>query len=129
MIIGIGVDIVEIDRFAAWHAYSRKQLQRILSDQEIDYCLQHGAKRAERFAVRFAAREAFFKALSSVPNYGQASLLAICRKVAVVRDEKGVCTMKVDWQALNLAHLASAKVYLSMSHSRQQAIAFVVIER
>ena len=56
MICGIGVDSVEIERFALWLDYSKKRLSRIFSLEEIEYCLQQKNKSAERFAVRFAAR-------------------------------------------------------------------------
>ncbi len=65
MILAIGHDIVEINRFAHWHTYSLKKLSKVFNQSEIDYCLQHPAYTAQRFAVRFAAKEAAYKALCS----------------------------------------------------------------
>ena len=60
MVKGIGIDSIEIARFRLWHTYSYRQLSRIFSSEEIDYCLSNIIKSSERFAVRFAAKEAFF---------------------------------------------------------------------
>ena len=50
MILGVGIDAVEIARFADWHTKSDKQLRRIFSEEEMAYCLSVPAKTAERFA-------------------------------------------------------------------------------
>jgi len=64
MIPTIGIDLVEIERFKNWHAYADRQLRKVFSIKEIAYCRAIPAKSAERFAVRFAAKEALFKALA-----------------------------------------------------------------
>ena len=63
MMIAIGIDAVDIKRFAHWHRYKKTMLLRFYSSAEIDYCMNVQIKSAERFAVRFSAKEAFFKAL------------------------------------------------------------------
>ena len=71
MILGIGIDSVEIKRFEPWTSYSKNRLARIFSEHEITYSLSNPKKAAERLAARFAAKEAFFKALSqSFPDNG-----------------------------------------------------------
>ena len=80
---GLGIDIVEINRFKDWYTKPKKELERIFSGEEIDYCLENKEKSAERFAARFAAREAFFKAFQSAhyAYYEQAaknSFVSIC---------------------------------------------------
>ena len=62
MILGIGVDIAEIDRFKPWCSYSSEQLSRIFSPKELEQCKRNGKLSADRLASRFAAKEAFFKA-------------------------------------------------------------------
>jgi phosphopantetheine--protein transferase-like protein len=100
MIKGIGVDIVEIARFAQWHTFSHAQLRRIFSEQEIDYCLSVPAKSAERFAVRFAAREALFKALCQAGLGVPIPFLTLCAAVQVSHAPSGAPELIVDWPAL-----------------------------
>ncbi len=70
MIIGIGVDIVDVKRFESIIYRWREQfLRRVFTDKEIKYC---NTKKhpAQRFATRFAAKEAFIKALFSREQKG-----------------------------------------------------------
>lgn len=125
MIIGIGIDTIEINRFSSWHTYSEKKLRRIFSPEEIIYCLQDRNKSAERFAVRFAAREALYKALSCAYPAITIPFLTLCahttlqkrgaRPVLVLRS---VCGIDVD----------VFTIHLSLTHSRVQATAFIIIE-
>lgn len=82
MFVGVGIDLVEIQRFNQWKYYSRKQLLRIFSDDEINYAFDNPAKTSERLAVRFAAKEAFFKALYSCRTTSL-PFLTSCRAVQV----------------------------------------------
>ena len=126
MIIGIGVDTVEIKRFALWHTYSRKKLSRIFSLEEIDYALSNQQKSAERFAVRFAAREALYKALSSAYPDKKIPFLTLCAHTVIT---------KIDGRPQIVVHdnlgidIGSLTFHLSLSHSRTIATAFVVIEQ
>lgn len=126
MILGIGVDSVEIARFAHWHTYSRKKLLRIFSDQEIDYCLSSvHAKSAERFAVRFAAREALFKAYSSWRPDHQIPFLTFCKAVTISKKANGIP------EAIFDVMLAPdrCKILISLAHSHASATAFAIIEQ
>jgi holo-[acyl-carrier protein] synthase len=126
MILGIGVDTIEIERFSLWHTYSPKKLRRIFSVEEIDYCLSQKNKSAERFAARFAAREALYKALSYAYPDNKLPFLTLCayttikkigqRPILVLNNESGI-------------DMSSLHIHLSWSHSRTQATAFVVLER
>ena len=60
----IGIDLVEIDRFKYWHRYTNRRLRKLFSEREIAFCQSVSIKSAERFAARFAAKEALFKALA-----------------------------------------------------------------
>ena len=63
MIIGIGVDLVDVRRFESIiYRWKHRFLQRIFTDEEIRYC-NNKKNPAQRFATRFAAKEAFKKAL------------------------------------------------------------------
>lgn len=88
MILGIGIDIVEIDRFKGWSHKSSSELSRIFSQREIDYACECPLKSAERFAARFAAKEALYKALSQALGHVP-PLLTVFKKVEVLRDPPG----------------------------------------
>jgi len=132
MILGIGIDTVHIHRFTDWHTKTKEQLQKLLSEEEIAYCLSGTpAVNAERFAVRFAAREAFFKAyqaaLHTKKQDGISSLLSVNKHVAVQRNENGLPLLHVNWHALLLEH-SSYLAHLSLTHTKETATAIVLIE-
>ena len=130
MIHGIGIDSVEIDRFADWHTFCPERLQRIFSNEEIEYCLKLLPKASERFAIRFAAREAFFKALQAANHDTPLSFLAICRAVSITRNDQGLPQLAIDWKRIK-ASSGSAKplnTHLSLTHSRTMATAIVILE-
>ncbi len=65
MVIGIGIDIIEISRVKeSIEKYGDKFLNKIYTKQELDYCLSKSEK-YQHFAARFAAKEAVYKALTS----------------------------------------------------------------
>jgi holo-[acyl-carrier protein] synthase len=126
MILGIGVDTIEIERFALWHTYSKKKLRRIFSAEEIDYCLEQKNKSAERFAVRFAAREALYKALSGVYPHNNIPFLTLCAHTTIQKqDQRPYIVLHMS----NIIDVESLGINLSWSHSRTHAIAFVTIEK
>ena len=122
MILGIGIDSVEIARFAQWHTYSQKQLLRIFSQPEIEYCLAVPLKSAERFAVRFAAREALFKAYSSWQPDHKIPFLTFCTAITIAK-KNGVPTPILSGQ------LAQCKALLSLTHTATTATAFAILEQ
>lgn len=140
MILGIGVDSVEIKRFSSWSAYSPHVLRRIFSEQEIAYCLQNPTKMAERFAVRFAAREAFFKAYSMYQPEHAIPFLTLCRLIAIEKSSNNMPRLIVDWTQIS-AHLATTQyqpttqhqpltpvdTLLSLTHTQEAATAFIVL--
>ena len=70
MIVGTGIDIAEVPRIAeAIARYGDRFLHKIYTEGEIRYC-QSKANRVERFAARFAAKEAAMKALGTGWNHG-----------------------------------------------------------
>lgn len=126
MILGIGVDTVDVERFIPWCSYSPKKLSRIFSLEEIDYSLQQPHKSAERFAVRFAAREALFKALSyAQPGYSF-PFLTLCSRISITKVAGRPYLTVVGDIGIDLTGLT---FHLSLSHTRTYATALVVIER
>lgn len=131
MIVAMGIDAVEIDRFATWHTKSRTSLQRIFADEEIDYCLKNSASSAERFAVRFAAKEACVKALSVLSGSSTISLLRVCKAVVVKKHTNGVPYIMIAWDLLPEISplLQQYRWHLSLTHTKQTAIALLVVEK
>lgn len=126
MIIGIGIDIIEIARFARWHLRSKKQLERIFTSREIAYCLEHTIKSAERFAARFAAKEAFYKALS--PYLAQkSSFFSMCSRVEITTNP---LALSIIWNEIALTiDPWEVQVHVSITHSAKSASAVVILER
>lgn len=119
MIKGIGIDAVAISRFAEWHAKSLHELKKIFTDQEIEYCLSNPQKSAERFAVRFAAKEAFLKALQSQSNQ-KLSFFTVAKKVEIIRSHTGA-------PRLIFCDDSSLLCHLSLTHTDDIAIAYIII--
>jgi phosphopantetheine--protein transferase-like protein len=128
MILGIGIDILEINRFKHWHLIPLPQLQRIFSDTEITYCLSNPIKSAERFAVRFAAREAFYKALCQYHPSHMVPFLTLCKFTQVDNSSRAPQLM-VLWEKLPLKIAHKPLLHLSLSHAQGTAMAQVIIEK
>lgn len=132
MILGIGIDSVEIERFARWHSYPIKNLLRVFSQNEIDYSLTNHRKSAERFAARFAAKEAFLKAISPlVREKNPISLFTICKYVTTSHTHLGHPLLIIDWHNLGM-HLKDEILpicHLSLTHTKTVATAFVIVEK
>src|SRR5215471_8201459 len=100
MIKGLGIDAIEIDRFLQWHTFSKKQLARIFSPAEIAYCLANQTKSAERFAVRFATKEAFFKAWHSASPTTYVPFLTLCKAISLAHGDHDAPTLSITWGLL-----------------------------
>jgi len=135
VILGIGTDIVEVNRFESWQKYSKDQLLRIFSEQELTDCKQDNNYRLESLASRFAAKEAFFKALSASLvklnlTKSTFSFLSSCQHIKVIKPVWGVPQLEIDWQFFEdeiKNKLPKLNVELSISHEKHHAISFVII--
>ena len=116
-----GVDIIEIPRIKqTLDRYGQRFLNRIFTPDEIAYC--HG--RAPNLAGRFAAKEATMKAL------GTGVRGVSWKDIEVVRADSGAPSVKLHGRAEKRAeHLQVSDISLSISHSREYAVAFVVAQR
>ena len=121
MIIGIGTDIIEIERVR--RAVSREHFKRrVFTDTEIDYCESHGQRAAASYAARFAAKEAFFKALGT-------GIVTALKEVEVVNNLRGQPEIFLHGDTKILAQdKGVGKIFLSLSHSREYATAIAVLE-
>ncbi len=113
-----GVDLVQIQRIAVLlDRYGERFTRRVFTDRELAACRQ----RPDRLATRFAAKEAVSKALGT--GIGRVSW----REIEVIKDPVGRPELVLSGQAAELAaELGLREWAISLSHSREQAIAFVV---
>jgi len=121
-VIGIGVDLIEIDRVRdVLTRHPGRFPARCFTEAEAAYC-RRGAHPEERFAARFAAKEAVMKALGTGWNHG-----VNFRDIEVTRQPSGAPGIRLAGAALEVANrLGVERIALSLSHGRDQAIAFVI---
>jgi holo-[acyl-carrier protein] synthase len=124
MIVGSGIDIAEVPRIASSiRRFGDRFLQRVYTAGEIRYC-QSKANSAERYAARFAAKEAAMKALGTGWSRG-----VRWRDIEVAREPGGRPTIVFHGKAAEFAErLGTLHIALSLSHTSEQAIAQVILE-
>jgi holo-[acyl-carrier protein] synthase len=125
MIVGLGVDITEVDRIqAAIARHGRPFLERVFTPAEIAYCEKH-RNQAERFAGRFAAKEAAMKALGTGWRRGVRWV-----DIEVVREPSGKPTLKLSGESREIAgRLGVTHIALTITHSGNTALAQVIFEK
>lgn len=124
MILGIGIDIIEVARIqASFEKFGERFINRILHPDEIGYCLSH-QRPAPFIAARFAAKEAISKAFGT----GIGSQLG-WHDMEVRRKDSGepYVILHGGGQTL-LAARGGARVFLSLSHTQTYAAAVAVLE-
>ena len=124
MIVGTGIDLVEIGRIQnSIDRYGRRFLNRDYTVAEQAYCLRK-RKSAESFAARFAAKEAGAKALGTGISFGVNWL-----EIEVVRAPGGRPTLRFHGRAAQIAAaIGVARSALSITHTANLAMASVVLE-
>lgn len=124
MIVGLGVDISEVDRIReAMERHGERFLERVFTPAEIAYCNRH-RDRAERFAGRFAAKEAAMKALGTGWSNGVRWV-----DVEVTRLPSGKPTIQLHGVARQIGErLGMRQASLSITHSGNTAFAQVILE-
>ena len=124
MIVGSGIDLMEIDRLErAVARFGPRFLNRVYTRAEQDYCLRK-RNSAESLAARFAAKEAAAKALGTGIGYG-----VTWREIEVVREPGGKPAIRFHGRAAQIAaYLGVARTSLSLSHTAALAVASVVAE-
>ncbi|HLH09824.1 MAG TPA: holo-ACP synthase [Terriglobales bacterium] len=124
MIIGTGIDIVEVPRISASiERFGVRFTTRIFTDAEIRYC-ESKANADERFAVRFAAKEAAMKAIGTGWRGG-----ITWHDFEVQRAAGGRPTIVFSGVAGKIAdRMGMRRASLSLSHTAQHAIAQVILE-
>jgi holo-[acyl-carrier protein] synthase len=125
MIVSIGIDITEVYRMRETIARTPRFVERVFTDREREYCEGKGAAAAQSYAARFAAKEAFLKALKT----GWRGKIT-WRDIEVVNDADGVPSLTVTGEARTiLESIGTPQIHLSISHTTEHAIAQVILER
>jgi|SRR5207302_6930371 len=124
MIIGTGVDICEVPRIAQSIArFGDRFLQRVFTEQEIRYC-QSKKNSMERFAARFAAKEAGMKALGTGATRG-----VTWKSMEVGHAPGGRPVLRLHGKTAQIAEqLGVRKTSLSVTHTEKTAMAMVIFE-
>lgn len=123
MIIGIGIDMIEVDRVAARLAKEQGFRELVFSPREIAYCGTK-AHAEQHYAARFAAKEAFLKALGT----GWATGTAF-HEVEILPDERGAPRLTLmGATAETIKPRNIERIWVSLTHLEKNAAAVVVLE-
>ena len=123
MIFGIGTDLIEVERVADKMEKKAGFKELVFSANEIIYCEARTFK-YEHYAARFAAKEAFLKALGTGWRSGTAF-----NEIEICNDEEGKPEFRFHGiTAKTVADLKPEKISVSLSHLKTMACAMVIIE-
>lgn len=122
MILGIGIDIVKIGRMKAWR-HQAELLKRFFHPDEIEDAEKRGAYGIQSLAARFAAKEAYGKALGTGLRDMKLS------DIRIENDPNGKPHICLDGGALaRFRTIGGSGIFVSLTHESDNAIAVVVIE-
>lgn len=125
MIVSIGIDIIEVYRIRETLARTPRFIERVYTANEREYCEKKGAAAAQSYAARFAAKEAFLKALKT----GWRGRIT-WHDIEIVSNETGVPILKIRGEAREILENTGANViHLSLSHTTDHAVAQVILEK
>ena len=124
MIKGIGIDIIEIERIKeAVKKYGENFLRRVFTDNELKYCRRRKALRFPELAVRFAAKEAYSKAIGTgITGFARSNRGIEWKDIEITNNSLGKPLIAFKGKILR-------KAQLSLSHSRDYAVASVYVEK
>ncbi len=124
MIVGTGIDITEVARIAAAiERFGERFLRRVYTEREIEYC-RSKRNASERFAARFAAKEAGMKAIGTGLRRG-----VTWQDVEVTHQPGGRPTIVFTGKAAEFAAKLGVKhIALSLTHTEHTAMAQVILE-
>jgi holo-[acyl-carrier protein] synthase len=123
MILGIGTDLIEVERVAEKMEKKAGFKELVFSPAEIIYC-ETKAKKYEHYAARFAAKEAFLKAIGTGWRSGTAF-----NEIEVYHDEEGKPELRfLGKTADTVTDMKAGKIFVSLSHLKTMACAMVIIE-
>ena len=123
MIAGLGTDIAEVKRFEKW-IKNPQMLQRFFNEKELSTAKSISAL-CQHYAVRFAAKEAFSKALGTgITGFN-------LREVYITNNSEGAPLLNIEGAALSIMkeRYGECKAFVSLSHEKEYALAFVILEK
>lgn len=124
MIFGIGTDIIEVARMERHLSSSNGLKNKLFTEREQAYS-DDKATVFQHYAARFAAKEAFFKALGTGYRYGMAF-----HEIEVVNDDLGKPVIHLHGKVKDFIEKEGVQhIHLSISHVKEMASAFVVLEK
>jgi holo-[acyl-carrier protein] synthase len=124
MIFGIGTDIIEVGRMERHMKANSGLREKLFTAREQAYA-DDKATTYQHYAARFAAKEAFFKALGTGYRYGMAF-----HEIEVVNDELGKPIIHTHGKVKEYIENEGVQhIHLSISHVKEMASAFVVLEK
>ncbi|QJA06464.1 holo-[acyl-carrier-protein] synthase [Thermosulfurimonas marina] len=122
MLVGVGVDLVAVERVARlWKRYGKRFL-RFFAEEEVAYARSR-ARGAEALAGAWAAKEALGKALGT----GLSGFSP--REVALVRRENGAPELRLSGRVARILEERKARAWVSLTHEAGVAAAVVILER
>jgi holo-[acyl-carrier protein] synthase len=125
MILSIGVDIIEVYRIRESIARTPRFAERVYTAAEREYCENKGVAAAQSYAARFAAKEAFLKAIKT----GWRGKIT-WHDIEVVSDADGVPDLVITGEAaVILKERGADRVHISLSHTTDHAVAQVILEK
>ena len=125
MIVSIGIDIVEVYRIRETLERTPRFTERVFTEKERAYCFAKGAAAAQSYAARFAAKEAFLKALKT----GWRGKIT-WHDMEILNDSQGVPNLQIKGEAQKLLeNLGANKIHISISHTTDHAVAQVILEK
>jgi holo-[acyl-carrier protein] synthase len=125
VIISIGTDIIEVYRIRETLERTPRFTERVFTGKEREYCDSKGAAAAQSYAARFAAKEAFLKALRT----GWRGKIT-WHDIEIKNHEFGAPYLEISGEAKEILEtLGANKIHLSMSHTTEHAVANVVLEK
>jgi len=123
LIYGVGTDIIETDRVKSQLEKVSGLKEQLFTNLEIEYC-ESKKRHEQHFAARFAAKEAFFKAIGTGWRYGLAY-----KEVEVLNNKEGKPSLKLHGKSREFADKENIKtIHISISHIKEIANAIVILE-
>lgn len=123
MIIGTGIDIIDVERISTRVGRDSGFRELVFSKGEMKYCDARAA-RFEHYAARFAAKEAFLKAIGRGWDNG-----LLLNEIEIVNEANGKPVLRISGQTeKELAPLGIRSIHVSLSHLKSMATAIVILE-
>lgn len=124
MIIGIGTDIIEVDRVEKHIESGFGFKEKVFTDKEIAYC-EAKARKGQNYAARFSAKEAFLKAIGTGLRHGISFT-----DIEIVNDDLGKPEINLYGKAREIAQqIGATNIQVSLTHLKEVVNAMVIIEK